>query len=238
MTLRGCERSSRLRGIITARNVDVGALISAGSSRGPARPSVQRHPTYPAAERYSGWQIAKLRILVSVRKCIAQYSGGPGGKVSVGTSNLSFPGKVTPHVSSLDAASDVVDRSAGRQSSGRSASGNVRPATVHRPAGRSALLVPGAALVRASGTMMAILTPLTGEDAALAQMGQDFGRTGRPESTFVAVKPGRDYGTVLEILEGCVAMRSGSGLATRQRRTLVQTRRRTPQNRPLTPSWE
>jgi hypothetical protein len=66
-------------------------------------------------------------------------------------------------------------------------------------------LVPGAALVtRANGTMLAVLEPLTGEDAALAQMG---GRTsaelaGLRRIHFVAVKPGRDYGTVLEILQG------------------------------------
>jgi hypothetical protein len=57
-------------------------------------------------------------------------------------------------------------------------------------------LVPGAALVvRASGTMLALLQPLQGITAST-----DI--AGLRRVHFVAVQPGRDYGTVLEILQG------------------------------------
>jgi len=65
-------------------------------------------------------------------------------------------------------------------------------------------LVPGAALVvRAAGTTLAVLKPLTPEDAA-KQMGVGTAAevAGLRRVHFVDVQPGRDYGTELEILHG------------------------------------
>jgi len=132
---------------------------------------------------------------------------GQAAKVSVQERpNLSFPGKVTRTSSSLDAASRTlltevqVDNPTGVLLPGMYALIRFIAQWVDPP-----FLVPGAALVtRANGTMLAVLTPLTGEDAALKQTGvrTPAELAGLRRVHFVAVKPGRDYGTVLEILEG------------------------------------
>ena len=97
VTLQGYERiTAPFAGIITARNVDVGALISAtGSSQGPARPSGTAPSDVPSGgEIFRVAEIAKLRILVSVPQMyLPEYSGGPGGKGhGAGTSESEFPG--------------------------------------------------------------------------------------------------------------------------------------------------
>ena len=211
VTLQGYERiTAPFAGIITARNVDVGALISVtGSSQGPARPSGSAPSDVPSGgEIFRVAEIARLRILVSVPQMyLPSIQVGQAAKVSVQERpNLSFPGKVTRTSSSLDAASRTlltevqVDNPTGVLLPGMYALLQFIAQWADPP-----FLVPGAALVtRANGTMLAVLEPLTGEDAALAQMG---GRTsaelaGLRRIHFVAVKPGRDYGTVLEILQG------------------------------------
>jgi multidrug efflux pump subunit AcrA (membrane-fusion protein) len=66
-------------------------------------------------------------------------------------------------------------------------------------------LVPDASLVvRATGTMLAVLNPLTGEDLAKTKtrVTNPADLAGLRKVQFVAVQPGRDYGTELEILHG------------------------------------
>jgi multidrug efflux pump subunit AcrA (membrane-fusion protein) len=211
VTLQGYERiTAPFAGIITARNVDVGALISVtGSSQGPARPSGSAPSDVPSGgEIFRVAEIARLRILVSVPQMyLPSIQVGQAAKVTVQERpNLSFPGKVTRTSSSLDAASRTlltevqVDNPTGVLLPGMYALLQFIAQWADPP-----FLVPGAALVtRANGTMLAVLKPLTGEDTALTQTG---GRTsaelaGLRRVHFVAVKPGRDYGTVLEILQG------------------------------------
>jgi len=211
VTLQGYERiTAPFAGIITARNVDVGALISTtGSSQGPARPSGTAPSDVPGGgEIFRVAEIAKLRILVSVPQMyLPSIQVGQAAKVSVQERpNLSFPGKVTRTSSSLDAASRTlltevqVDNPTGVLLPGMYALIRFIAQRADPP-----FLVPGAALVvRASGTMLAVLQPLTGNDAALKQTGVRTSAEldGLRRVHFVAVKPGRDYGTVLEILEG------------------------------------
>jgi multidrug efflux pump subunit AcrA (membrane-fusion protein) len=211
VTLQGYERiTAPFAGIITARNVDVGALISAtGSSQGPARPSGAAPSDVPAGgEIFRVAEIGKLRILVSLPQMyLPTIQVGQAAKVTVQERpNLSFPGKVTRTSSSLDAASRTlltevqVDNPTGVLLPGMYALLQF-VATRNEPP----FLVPDASLVvRATGTMLAVLNPLTGEDLAKTKtrVTNPADLAGLRKVQFVAVQPGRDYGTELEILHG------------------------------------
>jgi multidrug efflux pump subunit AcrA (membrane-fusion protein) len=197
VTLQGYERvTSPFAGIITARNVDVGALISAaGASQGPTRTSGFAPSDVPSSgEMFRVAEIAKLRILVSVPQMyLPNIQVGQAAKVTVQERpNLTFLGKVTRTSSSLDAASRTlltevqVDNPTGVLLPGMYALLRFVAVRPDPP-----FLVPGAALVvRASGTMLALLQPVTGGDTGIRRV------------HFVDVQPGRDYGTELEILHG------------------------------------
>ena len=174
ITLQGYEKiTAPFAGIITARNVDVGALISAtGSSQGPARPIAAAPSDVPSGgEIFRVAEIGRLRVLVRCRKCIAEYPGGPGGKGHVQERpNLTFPGKVTRTSSSLDAASRTlltevqVDNPTGVLLPGMYALCSSSQQRADPP-----FLVPDASLVvRANGTMLAVLEPLTGQSGQKA----------------------------------------------------------------------
>ena len=110
VTLQGYEKiTAPFAGIITARNVDVGALISTtGSSQGPTRPSGFAPSDVPSGgEIFRVAEIARLRVLVSVPQMyLPNIQVGQAAKVTVQERpNLTFPGKVTRTSSSLDAAS-------------------------------------------------------------------------------------------------------------------------------------
>ena len=100
LTLQGYERiTAPFGGVITARNVDVGALISAtGSSLGPIRSNAAAPSDVPSGgEMFRLAEIGKLRILIAVPQ-----TNAPGVRVGQAATvtvqqipNLSFPGKVT-----------------------------------------------------------------------------------------------------------------------------------------------
>ena len=96
VTLQGYEKiTAPFAGIITARNVDVGALISAtGSSQGPARPNGAAPSDVPSSgEIFRVAEIARLRILVSVPQMyLPDIQVGQAAKVRVQERpNLIFP---------------------------------------------------------------------------------------------------------------------------------------------------
>jgi multidrug efflux pump subunit AcrA (membrane-fusion protein) len=211
LTLQRYEQiTAPFAGIITARNVDVGALISAtGSSLGPARSNAAGPSDVPSGgEIFRLAEISRLRILVAVPQ-----TNTPGIRVGQNATvtvqqnpNQSFNGKVTRTSSSLDAQSRTlltevdVDNPKGVLLPGMYAMVSFITERADPP-----VLVPDAALVvRASGTVLAVLKPLTPEEQKKATAeGMDPAILSRARRVhFQTVTPGRDYGLELEILDG------------------------------------
>ena len=200
-------------GIITARNVDVGALISAtGSSLGPARSNGAAPSDLPSGgEIFRLAEISRLRVLVAVPQTNAPLINvGQNATVTVQQNpNQSFKGRVTRTSSSLDAQSRTlltevdVDNPKGVLLPGMYAMVSFVTERADPP-----VMVPDAALVvRASGTLLAVLQPLTPEEqqkATAAGMDPETLRRSR-RVHFQPVTPGRDYGVELEILDGLEA---------------------------------
>lgn len=214
LTLQHYEQiTAPFAGIITARNVDVGALISAtGSTLGPARSNGAAPSDVPSGgEIFRLAEISRLRILVAVPQTNApQINVGQTATVTVQQNpNQIFKGKVTRTSSSLDAQSRTlltevdVDNPKWVLLPGMYAMVSFVTERVDPP-----VLVPDAALVvRASGTVLAVLKPLTPEEQQKeTAAGMDrvtLSRTRRVH--FQTVTPGRDYGVELEILDGLEA---------------------------------
>jgi multidrug efflux pump subunit AcrA (membrane-fusion protein) len=211
VTLQHYERiTAPFAGIITARNVDVGALISAtGSSLGPARNNGAGPSDIPSGgEIFRLAEIGRLRILAAVPQ-----TNAPGIRVGQTASvtvqqlpNQRFPGKVTRTSSSLDAQSRTlltevdVENPKGVLLPGMYATVSFKTDRADPP-----FLVPDASLVvRSSGTVLAVLEPLTPqEQEKIRTEGIDPAMLARIRRVyFQAVQPGRDYGTELEILDG------------------------------------
>jgi multidrug efflux pump subunit AcrA (membrane-fusion protein) len=197
-------------GIITARNVDVGALISAtGSSLGPTRSNSAGPSDVPSGgEIFRLAEIGKLRILIAVPQ-----TNAPGVQVGQTATvtvqqipSLSFKGKVTRTSSSLDAQSRTlltevdVDNPKGVLLPGMYAMVSFTTDRIEPP-----FLVPDAALViKSSGAVLAVLQPLSPEDQQKVKAeGIDPSTLPRVRRVhFQTVQPGRDYGIELEVLDG------------------------------------
>ncbi len=211
LTLQGYERiTAPFDGIITARNVDIGALISAtGATLGPARANAGGPSDVPSGgEIFRLAEIGKLRILIAVPQ-----TNAPGVRVGQTATvavqqipSLSFRGKVTRTSNSLDAQSRTlltevdVDNPKGVLLPGMYAMVSFVTERVDPP-----FLVPDAALVvRSSGTVLAVLQPLTSdEQEKVAAEGIDAATLARVRRVhFRTVEPGRDYGIELEIANG------------------------------------
>jgi multidrug efflux pump subunit AcrA (membrane-fusion protein) len=211
VTLQHYERiTAPFSGVITARNVDVGALISAtGSSLGPSRSNGAAPSDVPSGgEIFRLAAIGRLRILVAVPQ-----TNSPGvrvGQIATVTvqqlPNQSFPGRVTRTSSSLDSQSRTlltevdVENPKGVLLPGMYAMVSFKTDRVDPP-----FLVPDASLVvRSSGTVLAMLEPLTPQELEkMKTEGIDPVTLARVRRVhFQSVQPGRDYGTELEILNG------------------------------------
>jgi multidrug efflux pump subunit AcrA (membrane-fusion protein) len=209
--LQGYEQiTAPFDGVITARNVDVGALISAtGSTLGPAPSNGAAPSDVPReGEIFRLAEIGKLRILVAVPQ-----TNAPGVRVGQAATvtvqqipNLSFPGKVTRTSDSLDAQSRTlltevdVDNPTRVLLPGMYAEVSFITDRIDPP-----FLVPDAALVvRPSGTVLAVLQPLAADDPQkLGPDGTDPATLARVRRVhFQTVEPGRDYGVEIEILGG------------------------------------
>jgi multidrug efflux pump subunit AcrA (membrane-fusion protein) len=211
IALQGYEKiTSPFAGIVTARNVDVGALIStAGSTQGPNRPNQAAPSDVPSSgEIFRVAQIGKLRVLVSLPQ--SEASGihvGQPATVSVDQiPNRLFPGQISRTSSALDAAS----RTLLTEVEVANPTGVLLPGmytTVRFTTNREIppFLVPDASLVvEATGTTLAVLKPLSQPDLGKAvSEGMDQAVLARARIVhFQKVQPGRDYGTTLEILDG------------------------------------
>ena len=195
ITLQGYEKiTAPFAGIVTARNVDVGALISAtGASQGPARPSESAPSDLPSTGAiFRIAEIGRLRVLSAVPQMYLP-SIKVGQKVGVAIQelpNVTFPGAVTRTSSSLDATTRTlltevqVDNPNGTLLPGMYALLSFR---LERP--EPPFLVPDASLVvRAQGPLLAVLQPAGADDLKRVH--------------FVAVQPGRNLGAQIEILQG------------------------------------
>src|SRR6266852_1092219 len=211
ITLQRYEKvTSPFAGIVTARNVDLGALISAtGSSQGPSRPSQAGPSDVPSSgEMFRVAQIGRLRVLVSLPQ--SEASGihvGQPATVSVDQiPNRLFPGQITRTSSALDAAS----RTLLTEVQVANPTGVLLPGmytTVRFATTREVppFLVPDASLVvEATGTTLAVLQPLSQSDLGkAASEGVEQAVLARSRIVhFQKVQPGRDYGTTLEIIGG------------------------------------
>ena len=211
LALQGYERiTAPFAGVITARNVDVGALISAtGSTLGPQRSNAAGPSDVPSeGEIFRLAEIGKLRVLVAVPQ-----TNAPGIRVGQAATvtvqqipSLSFPGKVTRTSDSLDAQSRTlltevdVDNPKRILLPGMYAEVSFITDRIDPP-----FLVPDAALVvRSSGPVLAVLQPLTqDEQQKIRAEGIDPVTLARIRRVhFQFVEPGRDYGVEMEILGG------------------------------------
>jgi multidrug efflux pump subunit AcrA (membrane-fusion protein) len=210
-TLQGYERiTAPFAGVITARNVDIGALISAtGSSLGPTRSNGAGPSDIPSGgEIFRLAEIGKLRILIAVPQ-----TNAPGVRVGQTATvtvqqipNLSFPGRVTRTSESLDAQSRTLLTEVDVENPkevllpGMYAMVSFITDRIDPP-----FMVPDAALVvRSSGTVLAVLQPLTPDEQQKARAeGIDPATLTRVRRVhFETVAPGRDYGIELEIPDG------------------------------------
>ena len=209
ITLQGYEKiRSPFDGIVTARNVDVGALISAtGSSQGPARPSQAAPSDFPSSgEIFRVAQIGRLRVLVSLPQSEAQniHVGQPASVSIEEFQNRPFPGQITRTSNSLDAASrtlltevQVDNRSFGAR--------HVQHGSFHDQRAVPPFLVPDASLVvkpAAQAPGAGTADPAEGE----AAMGGRSAALAQARKTISAA--GRDQRHHAEILDG---LRVGDG---------------------------
>jgi multidrug efflux pump subunit AcrA (membrane-fusion protein) len=209
LALQGYERiTAPFSGVITARNVDVGALISAtGSTLGPQRANSAGPSDVPSeGEIFRLAEIGKLRVLVSVPQ-----TNAPGVRVGQAATvmvqqmpNLSFPGRVTRTSDSLDAQSRTlltevdVDNPKRILLPGMYAEVSFITDRIDPP-----FMVPDAALVvRSSGAVLAVLQSVTPEqEQQLKVEGIDPATLTRVRRVhFQNVEPGRDYGLEMEVL--------------------------------------
>ena len=214
LALQGYERvTAPFDGVITARNVDVGALISAtGSTLGPTRSDTAGPSDVPSGgEIFRLAAIGNLRILIAVPQ-----TNAPGVRVGQAATvtvqqipDLSFKGKVARTSSSLDAQSRTlltevdVENPKGALLPGMYATVSFITDRIDPP-----FLVPDAALVvRSSGTVLAVLQPLNpGEREKLKAEGIDPATLASVRRVhFQAAEPGRDYGIELEVRDGLKA---------------------------------
>lgn len=208
ITLQAYERvKAPFAGVITARSVDVGALISAaGAGNGPLE---RTGPTDSAGggAMFRVAQIDRLRILVSVPQSRAQeVRAGQNATLIVSEyPQNTFAGRVTRTTESLDPSARTllvevqVDNPQGMLLPGMY--GQVRFVTTRVA---PPLVVPGSALViLANGPRLALLTSLTAADRQTLQAQDSKADLTKVRKVrFQTVAPGRDYGDRIEIVKG------------------------------------
>ncbi len=212
VVLQGYEQiTAPFDGVVTARNVDIGALITAnGSTLGPTRSNAAAPSDVPSGgEIFRVAEIGRLRVLIAVPQ-----TNAPGvrvGQVATVTvqqiPSLSFKGQVTRTSSSLDAQSRTlltevdVANPKGVLLPGMYAMVSFITDRIDPP-----FLVPDSALVvqverHGSGGSCSALAAQ--EEDKLKTEGLDPATVARTRRVHIqTVVPGRDYGIELEILGG------------------------------------
>jgi multidrug efflux pump subunit AcrA (membrane-fusion protein) len=182
-------------GVVTARNIDTGALISAGGAgQGVSPMSVGGAQAANGNEMFRMAQIDTIRMLTSVPQANAPdiFPGMPADVTVLEFQNRKFAGKVTRTTNSLDPNSRTllvevqVPNRDGKLLPGMYAQVHFRS---HRDA--PPLLVPGDTLIAgASGLQVAVLLDAPQEGK------------GTKKVHVQSVQIGRDYGTETEIQSG------------------------------------
>ena len=188
LRLQGYEKVvAPFNGIVTARNVDVGTLISAtGAGQGNSGTASVPTGLAQGGEMFRVAQIARLRVFISVPEAYAPFLQlGQSADVEVNSlPNEKFAGKVTRTTHSVDPSTRTlltevqVDN---RQ--GKLLPGMYGVITFENVRAEPPLVVPSDALInRSQGTMVALV-----------------------RDNVVHLQPitaGRDYGAQLEVLSG------------------------------------
>ena len=208
IVLQGYERvTAPFSGVITARNVDVGALISAQGGAGGASATIGANgnnqgmagaassavsPSTGGAQGGAMFSLASLdplRILVSVPEIYAPYIHlkQPASLAFEQFPGQMFEGKVTRTSASIDPSTrTLLVEVQARNPQGKLMPGTYVVANFAPPAGLSGLLIPGEAVVVRNGKNMVAKL----EDSRVH---------------FVPLQLGRDYGDQSEVISGLQA---------------------------------
>jgi RND family efflux transporter MFP subunit len=158
-------------GVVSARNVDIGTLIAAGS--GPELFHLSQSDTLRAYLDVPQRYVTDIRVGMPVNVEIAEFP------------QERFPGKVTRFAGALDAASRTLQVEVEIPNQGsRLFAGMFCEVRLHLATANPPILIPSNdAIIRSTGTMVAVVTD---------------GNTIHLQ----AVKLGRDFGTQIEVLDG------------------------------------
>jgi membrane fusion protein, multidrug efflux system len=196
-TRRFARVTAPFNGVITARNVDVGSLISAGGSTSSPNPAAGGGAqAVGSLFRIAQTDTVRTYIAVPQTDALAMAPGMHADVTVQEIPNRAFRGRVVRTSQALDAASRTLLTEVDVANPGMILlSGMYAQVHVHLEHHAPALIVPSTALiVRASGTQVAVL---------------DTARAGQLATVhFVPVTIGRDFGGTVEIQSGLNASES------------------------------
>lgn len=168
-------------GVISARNIDVGALISAGS--GPELFHLTQSETLRVYVNVPQSYVPDMRVGLPAEVLVEEFPGKP------------FPGRVVRFAGALDAASrtllvevDIPNRD------GRLFAGMFCRLRFRLPSDPAILIPSNDAIIRAAGTLVAVVTPGNRIHLQPVLLGRDFGsrievRSGLAEGERVVDNP-------------------------------------------------
>jgi len=189
-TRRFTRVTAPFNGVITARNVDLGSLISAGGSTSASNAAAGGAAQAGSLFRIAQTDTVRTYIAVPQADALAMTAGMSADVTVQELPNRTFRGHVVRTSQSLDAASRTLLTEVDIVNPGMTLlSGMYAQVHVHLEHRAPALIVPSTALiVRASGTQVAVL---------------DTAQPGQPATAhFVPVTVGRDFGGTVEIQSG------------------------------------
>ena len=169
-------------GVISARNVDIGTLINAGS--GPELFHLSQSDTLRAYLDVPQRYVPDIRVGVPVDVEIAEF---PQGR---------FPGKVARFAGAMDAASRTLQVEVEIPNhDGRLFAGMFCEVRLHLTAANPPVLIPSNdAIIRSAGTMVAVVTDRNTIHLQAVKLGRDFGAQievldGLPENARIVENP-------------------------------------------------
>ncbi len=186
LKLQSYERvTAPFEGVVTARNVDVGTLISA-TGAGQGNPSGASTGLAQGGEMFRVAQTNRLRVFVSIPESYAAFvQAGQNADVAVTSMpNQKFTGKVTRTTNAIDPATRTLLTEVQIDNrEGKLLPGMYGVITFENVRATPPLVIPSDALIyRSQGTMVA-----TVQDNVVH---------------LVSIKVGRDFGSQLEVVEG------------------------------------
>ena len=205
-TRRFTHVTAPFNGVITARNVDLGSLISAGGSTSASNPAAGGGAQAGSLFRIAQTDTVRTYIAVPQTDALAMTPGMSADVTVQEIPNRAFRGRVVRTSQALDAASRTLLTEVDIANPGMTLlSGMYAQVHVHLEHRAPALMLPSTALiVRASGTQVAVL---------------DATQPGQPATArFVPVAVGRDFGGTVEIQSG---VKAGDGVVANPSADLV-----------------